>query len=526
MKIKTPAVQQSLAASIGRNTLFGFLSNCAQVGTRLVTVPIVIHYLGLGGYGIWNVIVAAATYMRFGSVGVKTAFQKYVAEATGNGDYERANKLLSTGCALMLVLSLAILIPVSFLSHAIAKWAGVPPEFLHSAAGSIAMLAWIMLIANVGAVYEAIVLGGHRIDLARKYGTVLSVVEAVAIVVSLWLGFGLFAMASVMGASELLYIACCYFASHRVLPEVKISANFVDLGMLRELFRFAGSYQLLNFLEVFYNSIIPFAVLRMFGAQVLGIFGIVVRVASSAGLLKDAFLTPILSGGAMVFASGSAERMRALISKAFKVTLALSLLPLGFIAAFGPTMAYAWTGERITGFEAAFWLVCLALLFRSISMLSFVLYRTSGKALLDNVLQVLRSVVLVGIVAVARKLGFQGLLAGTAVTEFLGMCFMLFALTRTFDLFHAKSLIPDTLRMVTCTSVILGTGALASCIPLLTDVNGRLQATVKLLQICCGCLLVAWPSLTYTGSVTRAEGKALFSAFVPRRPALAHSSVE
>src|ERR1039457_6471793 len=104
---------QSLARSVGRSTVFGIVANVVQVLTRLVTVPIVIHHLGLGGYGIWNVVMMTATYMRFGSVGVKTAFQKYVAEATGNGDYEKANELLSTGTAIMLVLSVAGLIPVA-----------------------------------------------------------------------------------------------------------------------------------------------------------------------------------------------------------------------------------------------------------------------------------------------------------------------------------------------------------------------------------------------------------------------------
>src|ERR1035438_117555 len=139
---------RNLAVSIGRNTFFGVLSNGTQVATRLVTVPLVIHHLGLSGYGIWNIIMMDSAYMRFGSVGVKTAFQKYVAEATGNGDYESANKLLSTGCAALLVFSVACLIPVSFLSTRIAHAAGVPSEFLHSAAGSIALLAWIMMLAN------------------------------------------------------------------------------------------------------------------------------------------------------------------------------------------------------------------------------------------------------------------------------------------------------------------------------------------------------------------------------------------
>ena len=34
--------------------------------------------------------MATAAYMRFGSAGLKSAFQKYVAEATGSGDFETA----------------------------------------------------------------------------------------------------------------------------------------------------------------------------------------------------------------------------------------------------------------------------------------------------------------------------------------------------------------------------------------------------------------------------------------------------
>ena len=61
----------NLAVSIGRNTIFGVVARVAQVSTRLVTVPIVIFHLGLGGYGIWSIIMTTAAFMRFGSIGVK-----------------------------------------------------------------------------------------------------------------------------------------------------------------------------------------------------------------------------------------------------------------------------------------------------------------------------------------------------------------------------------------------------------------------------------------------------------------------
>ena len=70
---------RNLAASIGKNTIFGVMSKIAQIATRLLTVPIVISHLGLDGYGIWAIIGTAGAYMRFGSFRIKSSFQKYVA---------------------------------------------------------------------------------------------------------------------------------------------------------------------------------------------------------------------------------------------------------------------------------------------------------------------------------------------------------------------------------------------------------------------------------------------------------------
>jgi O-antigen/teichoic acid export membrane protein len=506
----------SLAAIIGRNTIFGVAANVVQVLTRLVTVPIVIHHLGLGGYGIWNVIMTTATYMRFGSVGVKAAFQKYVAEATGDGDYRRASQLLSTGSAIMLAFSIAGLIPVFLYSQAIARMAGVPAGFLKSAAESIALLAVIMLLANVGAAFEAIVLGGQRIDLLRKFGTFFSVMEAGAIITVLHFGYGLAAMAALMGASELLYLTCCYFASHRIVPQVRVSIRCLSKGVLRELFRFAGSYQLVNLLDVVYNSLIPVAILRSFGADSAGVYAVVTRVVTSATSVQDSFLVPILSGGTMVFASGSAEKMQALLSKAFKATLGLSLFPLGFIAVFGPTVAYAWTGQADPRFRSAFWLVCLRALFAAFSVLAFVLYRVAGKALMDNLRQVLRISLIVVVVSLAPKVGFVGVLVGLAICEFAGMLFMLYALAKTFAVFRPSTVLPGAVRLGVAAALIFLVGLVASYIPLPGYQTNRLFAVWKLMEAGLACMIVAWPLLVGTGSVTAAEKRALFTSFFPK----------
>jgi O-antigen/teichoic acid export membrane protein len=508
---------RGLAHAIGRNTVFGVISRFTQVSTRLVTIPVVIAHLGLGGYGIWAILMTTAAYMRFGSVGIKSAFQKYVAEATGTGDYETTNKLLSTGCAAMLVLSVAVLIPVAWFSTAMARVAGVPVEFLHAAAKSISVLALIMVLANVGAVFEAIVMGGHRIDLARNYGTLFTLAEAVAIVILLHHGYGLFAMSSVMAASEVGFIFCCYVSSKRILPQVHVAARFVTRSVIPELIRFAGTYQLVNVLEVLYASILPVAILRVFGANASGIYAIAVRLVSSAVMLSDAFLIPILSGGAMVHATGSQDEMKRLIAKSFKVTLGLSLFPLAFIAAFGPTMVFAWTGQADSSLQITDCLVCAAGFFQAFSTLGMVLYRVSGKAVMDNIRQALRIACLLVIVAFAHQLGFYGVLAGLALTELIGMVFIIHALTKTFQSFHPRSLLSDAVRLTTASAAVLVAGAIATRIPLPAISNVRWMTVLELGKVSVACLLVAWPALVLTRSVTGAESKAIIGILLPRR---------
>ena len=511
------ADDNSLAVTIGKNTIFGMISKVSQVGTRIVTIPIVIAHLGLGGYGIWAIVMTVAAYMRFGSTGIKAAFQKYVAEATGNGEYERASTLLSTGSAAMLVLSIAGLIPICLFSKELATAVGVPAQFLASAAGAISMLALIMLFSNAGAAFEAIVMGGHRVDLARKFSTIFTVAEVVAIITVLHEGFGLFAMATVMGLSEIGFVTCCFFASRRVVPQIQIRWRHLRRSVLPELLRYGGSYQLINVLQVIYHAIVPIALLRAFGAETAGIYALAVRLQYSVMMLLDAFLVPILSSGSKVFSSGSARDIERLLRKSFKVTFALTLLPLGFIAAFGPTIIDVWTGQVNPSFQIVLWLVCLGGLFASFSILGQVLYRVSGHALLDTLRQVVRLAILFPIALFAAKLGFYGVLTGLAAAELVAMGVMLFGLRNALVGFHAESLLPDAWKLMLASGITLSAGVLAARIPLPFIASGHSFETFRLCLICIACSITLWPALTLTKSISGNESRAFLSIFAPRR---------
>jgi O-antigen/teichoic acid export membrane protein len=506
-----------LAKTIGKNTIFGVLASAVQVGTRFVMVPIVIYHLGLGGYGIWSIIMATAAYMRFGSAGLKSAFQKYVAEATGNGDFETANKLLSTGSISMLALSVAGLIPIAIYSQRLAQASGVPAEFLISAAGSITLLAVIMVMANFGAAFEAIVMGAHRIDLTRTFNIVTTIGEAVAIIALLHFGRGLFAMAITMAASELIYISCCFVASRRIVPEIQIRMSYFTTSVFRELARFAGSYQLVNVLEVLYTMLLPVTILKFFGAQIAGVYAVATRLVIAVLMGQDALILPLLSGGTLVFATGSAERLAQFFRKSFKITVAVTLAPLAFVGAFGVLLAFAWTGQTSPEFGITIWLVCLSSFFNSISRLQLVLYRASGNALHDNIRQGFRLGVLAVLAVFGRAIGFHGVLLALAAAELIGVIYMFSAMTSVLSFFNPAKLIPDAVRLTTATAATISVGVAAIMLPAPWSSNGRMDALVKLGEVSLACLLAVWPAVALTRSISVDEQRLVLNLLMPWR---------
>ena len=505
-----------LAATIGKNTIFGIVSGVVQVGTRFVMVPVVIYHLGLSGYGIWSVVMATAGYMRFGSAGLKSAFQKYVAEATGNGDFLTANKRLSTGSISMLVLSLVGLVPLAVFSQSLARASGVPPQFLAAAAGSITLLAVIMTLANFGAAYEAIVMGGHRIDLTRKFNIVTSSAEAIAIIALLHYGYGLYAMAATMALSELAFVLCCFFASRRIVPQVSIRMRYFTTDVFGELVRYAGSYQLVNVLEVLYGMLLPVTMLKFFGAEIAGIYAVATRLVTAVLTGQDALISPILSGGTLMFASGSVDRLTRFVNKSFKITLALTLVPLAFVAAFGTLLVFVWTGQAGPQFRIAIWLTCLSGFFNSISRLQLILYRASGHALHDNIRQLFRLAVLGVLAIVGGTVGFNGLLLGLALAELLGVIYMFFAMTSALSFFSPRNLIPDTTRLTVATVTMIGVSLTVALFLVPWAANDRQTALVRLGVVSLSYAFAFWPAAALTKSISNEEQRAVMSLLIPR----------
>jgi len=260
-----------------------------------------------------------------------------------------------------------------------------------------------------------------------------------------------------------------------------------------------------NIQEVIYGTIMPVAVLRFFGAAATGIFAVVGRLVQASLMPQDSFLLPVLSGSSLIFAAGSFATMRVLVLKAFKTTFGLSVVPLAVICSCGTTILYAWTGHRSGNFEPFLVLMSLAGLFQALSMLQLVLYRASGKTLMDNIRQAIRIAVLLAVGFVGKRLGILGILGGLCISEFAGMAFMFFALRHAFPWFTVRSLLPDVLKLMLVAGGLAALSLMVIHIPVPFLASGRSLALVHTCVIGGVTVCGAIPLLLLTGALSSSE---------------------
>jgi O-antigen/teichoic acid export membrane protein len=440
-----------------------------------------------------------------------------VAQATGDGNYERANQLITTGSAAMLILSIVFLSPVAIFSKSLAKMAGVPPEFVSSTASAFTILALIMILSNFAAVFEAIVSGCHRLDLVRKFYIGAALFEAISIVICMYSHLGILAMTITMVISEVGLIVCCYLSASRLLPQVHIGLRYLSTGVVPELIRFAGSYQLVNVMEILYSSILPFGILRLFGARASGVYAICTRMSGAANSIQEASLLPLLSGGTMIYASQAKEQIQVMIKKTFKWTLVVTLCPLGFVAVYGPTLIMAWTRQTDPMIRTGLWFLCIASAFSAISRTGLILYRARGGALMDVLRQILTISVLLITILIGRRIGYFGMLGGLAIAEMIGAAFMLQALKKTVDDFHPLVLLPDAAKVIMAILVVLVASMLTTVIPIPWNAGQQPMAWFRLGLAGAACAMMAWPAMAITKCLSGEEQQAILDIFFPNR---------
>ncbi|UCC95043.1 MAG: polysaccharide biosynthesis protein [Candidatus Omnitrophota bacterium] len=465
----------------------------------LMLMPFIIRSLGNRMYGLWIVVGTFTGYYWLFDLGLGSAIQRYVSRAIGRKDYHEANVVINTTLFLFSILGLCILLTSVIV-------AAVGPLLIRDIAQDTLTFQKIILILGIGfaidfpmRVFSGILTSHIRYDLKTSIGLFTLAARTILIVVFLKNGYGIFALALITIAVNMLRYVMTFFVAKGVAGYLVISKKFIDRKQIKSLFRYSGFTFINQIATRLRFHIDNFVIAAFLGLSFVTIYSIAAR-------LIRYFMEFILSAiGIMVpvFSQYEAKGDYASIRNKFlfmtKISGYLSILIGGILIIFGRAFIQRWMGQDYISAYPVLVVLVVGIIFSCIQTPSAqLLYGISKHKFyailnsIEGVANIILSVILV------KRFGLMGVALGTTIPMIINKVFIQPVYTcRVVHLgvytYYCKVLIPTLLK-----SAGIFAGLWYFC-------KSFIVANYMQLTILVACISVVFAGFVFLAGLTRIE---------------------
>ena len=131
--------------AIIKNIKWSSLMRIASIGINLLLVPVLISYLGSDQYGVWLTISSLLGWSGLLDLGMGNGLKNSVARSLAEGDQQAARSFVSTGYALLSLVSFVLIIAFFTLNHFV-DWMA----FLNITGISAAQFSAVLIVFLIG----------------------------------------------------------------------------------------------------------------------------------------------------------------------------------------------------------------------------------------------------------------------------------------------------------------------------------------------------------------------------------------
>jgi len=337
---------------MGGNLLMTSASYAWSALLLVVSVPILVHGLGVSAYGVFALASLLLGYAALLDLGLTPAVVRAIAIHALNPDQRPFSKIMGT--AFSLFLGLGLLGGLALLALAPLAVDGILhlPPGLRADARFVLDLTAVGFAANLGlTLFTAVPQGLQRLDVYAGRTIFLSTLSAAAQIGAVKLGFGLRGVATGTLAVNLLGLVLFLVVARRLLPGVDIRPRF-DRWALRQLAGF-GAMKFVSQLA----SLLTFQLDRVIVAAFLPIaqvtyYAVPVTITQKMALVQASFSTVFFPAASEMHAVGDQVRLRRLYLSAQKLMLTLVLPLVVLLAVLSRPLLSAWLGPSFAAASA------------------------------------------------------------------------------------------------------------------------------------------------------------------------------
>lgn len=410
-----------LGTKIIRSVLFGALRYVLIAPLPFVMTPLILHWIGVGGYGTWAVFLAINGLTSLADLGLVGTLSKFVADHHARQDSIGLTTLLNSGLTLFLLLDCAL---------ATAFWYAAPILANRLFHGSVVahpeliylLRCFVLVIATniLTQLFSSITTGLQRLDLTNLVNTANALLSALFGAVLLLRGWGLRGLVYGYIATGILTLALHIVIVQRLLPEVSLDPRRFDLAQAKKMFSYSLRLYLTQAAVVVHNQIEKVFLAMLVGVGPVGWYDIgsdlAVKVRGAIGTI----LSPVLPAASELNALGDESRIRTLYFRAHKYLALVGVPAVCFAVVVSHRFVELWLGPTMGKIALPFSALLIANFLNLGSGPGFLIFAGSGNlkpgiksAMFGLIVNVVLSLGLI------YRFGFPGAVVGTCVSVIL-----------------------------------------------------------------------------------------------------------
>jgi O-antigen/teichoic acid export membrane protein len=331
---------------LARNTLFNLIGQGLPLVVAIVTIPFIIHGLGVERFGLLSLAWVVLGYFAIFDLGLGRATTKFVAEALGKGEEDQVPRLVWTAVTIQALFGLlGAIVLASLTPLLVERILNIPPELIKEAKDTFYLLSLSIPVVLVSSSFRGVLEAAQRFDLVNILRIPSSTLTFLLPLFGLFLGFNLPDIVSLILVVRFVELAVFVGLSIRIAPGLKKYSG--SYALIPHLFSFGGWVTVSSIIGPIFAHLEHFLITSFLSIGALPFYAVPHKIISQVVILPASMAMTIFP--AFSYAGiDNYEKVKELFSRPIKYLL-FGIVPIIVIfAAFAGEILELWLGEEFS----------------------------------------------------------------------------------------------------------------------------------------------------------------------------------
>lgn len=341
-------------------TMVNWTTFVVQAGTTLLLTPIVISYLGKGGYGIWVLVNALGGYYGLVNVGLGSALIRHIALHATRGEEDDLRGVVATALSFFALTGGAILIVTFCFAGQIVGFFGISGPDRPAAEALVRLLGLATALDFSGVVFTSLLNAYERFLIVGILNLARTVIRFALFVYLLHMGMGLYGLGIGVAAMSVLLISSNLFLVWRIHGTGLLGFRAASFAKLRALLHYGSSTFLMNIVNIARTKLGHVVLAKLAGIGAVAMFGICSSLVMQFNGMIASTVTVLTARFARLDAGRREDEMRTLFRKSLFICAAVSFAFGLLVWLFGERFILLWVGKGFIDAVPAMQIMTLA----------------------------------------------------------------------------------------------------------------------------------------------------------------------